>query len=585
MFEFSQVLAMLQRGVAASALETNALEFKQEDGSLKRTLEVLADAVVCLVNAEGGRIVVGVADRPGDAGSLMGVSSELAVDVVVRGIFDRTRPSLSVPIEEHHQDGKRFLVITVPRGATFYANAKGTATRRVGTECQPFPPEQQRQAMAARGLYDWSAEVSGEAESAVSPAELDRLRELLRAAGKQDVAALDDGRMLRDLRLVTLDGGLTQAGLLLIGRQDVIRTAVPTYEYAYQYRPSPGGEAVAHFRETRPLLAGIERLMDAVEVRRTVHPINLSGGVQLQLYDYPTRAVRELAVNAMVHRDYETEGAVEMEHSPQRLVVSSPGGLVFGVTPQNILTHPSTPRNRLLLEVVTSLQIAERTAERTGQGVDRVYREMLRAGKPPPAYRDDGIRVEVTMPGGAGDESFTRFVSAELDETMATNLEVLLALDHLRYHKTLRADQLAPRIQRAPAEAESKLERMAHAGLVEPSRRTARRPFPTYSLTAKTLSGLGRSVTYYRPTNTGIDRKVVEHVREYGFVTNQTLRRLFDLNVFPARDLLRDLQTRGILSKLDDKTAGPGVRYGPGPAFPDTPRTPRRKARNHPSSE
>lgn len=574
MFELSQVLTMLQRGVAASTLETSTLEFKQEDGSLKRMLEILADAVVCLANSEGGRIVVGVADRPGDAGSLLGVSPELAIDVVVRGIFDRTRPSLSVPIEEQFHDGKRFLVITVPRGATFYANAKGTATRRVGTECQPFPPEQQRQALAARGLYDWSAEASGVAESAVSLAELDRLRELLRAAGKHDVAALDDWPMLRDLRLVTLDGGLTRAGLLLVGRQDVIRTAVPTYEYAYQYRHSPGGEAVAHFRETRPLLAGIERLMDAVEVRRTIHPINLSGSVQLQLYDYPTRAVREVAVNAMVHRDYETEGAVDIEHSPERLVVSSPGGLVFGVTPENILTHPSTPRNRLLLEVVTSLQVAERT----GQGVDRVYREMLRAGKPPPAYRDDGTRVEVTMPGGTGDESFTRFVSTELDTTMAANLEILLALDHLRYHRTLRADQLATRIQRAPAEAESVLERMVHAGLVEPSRRTARRPFPTYSLTAKALSDLGRSVTYHRPTNTGIDRKVVEHVREYGFVTNQTLRRLFDLNVFPARDLLRDLQTRGILRKLDDKTAGPGVRYGPGPAFPDTSRTPRRKA-------
>jgi len=571
--ELGEVLARLRSGADASSMETSTLEFKQEGDSLKRTLELLADAVVCLANSEGGRIVAGVADRPGKAGSVVGVSSELSIDVVVRGIFDRTRPSLSVPVEEAAFEGRRLLVITVPRGATFYANAKGTATRRVGTECQPFPPEQQRQALASRGLYDWSAEVCGEAESAVSLDELARLRDLLRAAGKDDVASLDDRRLLRDLRLVTLDGSLTRAGLLLLGRQDVIRAAVPTYGYAYQYRRSPGSEAVAHLRETRPVLAGIERLLDAVEARRTVHPINISGGVQLQLYDYPASAVRELVVNAMVHRDYEAEGSVEVEHSPERLVVSNPGGLVFGVTPQNILTHPSTPRNRLLLEVVTSLQVAERT----GQGVDRVYREMLRAGKPPPVYRDDGARVEVTMPGGTGNEPFTRFVSTELDRALAADLEILLALDHLRYQRTLTAEELAPRIQRAPAEAQATLERMAHAGLIEPSRRTARRPFPSYSLTPQALSGLGRSVTYHRRTTAGIDLKVVEHVREYGFVTNQTLRRLFDLNVFPARDLLRDLQARGILRKLDDKTAGPGVRYGPGPEFP-VPSTPRRTA-------
>jgi ATP-dependent DNA helicase RecG len=562
--DLAEILGRLHGGAEASSLESSTLEFKQESDSLKRTLEVVADAVVCLANAEGGQVVLGVSDRVLETGSVLGVSSGLSVDVLVQGVFERTRPSLSVPVEEVVHDGRRLLIVTVPRGATFYANAKGTATRRVGTQCQPFPPEQQRQALASRGLYDWSSEVCDGEESSVSVEELARLRRLLISAGKDEVAALDDSRLLRDLRLVTPAGGLTRAGLLLVGREEAIRAIVPAYGYAYQYRPSPGSEATAHLREARPMLAGIERLLDAVEARSTVHPINIAGGVQLRLHDYPARAIRELVVNAMVHRDYETEGAVEIEHSPERLVISSPGGLVFGVTPQNILTHPSTPRNRLLLEIVTGLQVAERT----GQGVDRVYREMLRAGKAPPAFHDDEVRVEVTLAGGTGNESFTRFVSTELSPALAADLEVLLALDHLRYHRTLRAEDLAPRIQRSPHEAQATLERMAHAGLLETSRRTARRPFPTYSLAPSTLSGLGRSVTYHRRSADGIDQKIIEHVREYGFITNQTLRRLFDVGLYPARDLLRDLQARGILSKLDDKTAGPGVRYGPGPNFP-----------------
>ena len=108
-----------------------------------------------------------------------------------------------------------------------------------------------------------------------------------------------------------------------------------------------------------------------------------------------------------------------------------------------------------------------------------------------------------------------------------------------------------------------------NAGLIEPSRRSARRPFPTYSLAAGSLAGMGRAVTYHRRGADGIDQKVVQHVNEYGHITNQTLRRLFDLNVYQARDLLRDMQTRQLLGKIDDKTAGPGVRYGPGPKFSD----------------
>lgn len=558
--------ALANSGVSAAAYESSTLEFKQEDtSSFKRTLEIVADAVICLANAEGGRVILGVTDRPTAAGSVMGVSPGMTVGVLVQGIFDRTSPSLSVPVEEVEHVGKRVLIITVPRGATLYSNTRGTATRRVGTQCQPFTPEQQRQALASRGLYDWSAEpLSARIDDAIAADEVQRLRRLIVASGKDDLANLDTGRMLRDLRLVTDTGSLTRAGLLLLGRPEVIRAEVPTYGYAYQYRRSPGGEAIAHFREYRPILAAVEQIIDAVETRRTVHPIDARGGVQVQLYDYPTSAVRELVVNALVHRDFETEGAVEVEHTPERMTVSSPGALVYGVTPENILTHPSTPRNALLLQTVTTVQVAERT----GQGVDRVYREMLRAGKKPPVYRDDGTRVSVTLQGGSGHDAFARFVTSELATNAGTDVEVLLALDHLRTRSAVTAADLAPRIQRSGADAQSVLERMVDMRLIEPSRRTARHAFPRYSLTTTALSALGRSVAYHRRTTDDIDAKVIEHVREYDFITNQTMRRMFDLNVYQARDVLRDLQDRKVLQKSDGPATGPKVRYGRGSSFP-----------------
>ena len=138
---------------------------------------------------------------------------------------------------------------------------------------------------------------------------------------------------------------------------------------------------------------------------------------------------------------------------------------------------------------------------------------------------------------------------------------------------------LSPRIQRSVSEAQTVLERMVNAGLIEPSRRSARRPFPTYSLAATSLVGMGRAVTYHRRGTDEIDQKVIQHVNEYGHITNQTLRRLFDLHVYQARDLLRDMQTRELLSKIDDKTAGPGVRYGPGPRFSESSAVPRSKTR------
>lgn len=347
--------------------------------------------------------------------------------------------------------GRRLILITVPRGATLYANARGTATRRVGAECRPFPPEEQRQALAARGMYDWSAQRSGATHDDLDPTQLVRIRRLLVDIGKPDVARLDPVHMLQDLRLADPSGTPARAALLLAGNETALREWILQYEYAYQYRPSSGSESATRFRERRPILAAIDRVIDTVTARTVIHPLNVAGGVQLQLHDYPDEAVRELLVNALVHRDYEIEGTTEVDHSPERLIVSSPGGLVYGVTPANILTHPSTPRNRLLLETLATLHVAERT----GQGIDRVYREMLRVGKPPPNFADHGTRVETHLAGGTGNDTFVRYLSNDVPDGLSLDWDVLLALDMWRTQRTLTAEQLASPIQRSPADAQA----------------------------------------------------------------------------------------------------------------------------------
>lgn len=554
----------ISAGARAGDLESETLEIKQEARTLKETLELLADAVVCLANTRGGHLIVGVVDDVAGSGALVGVDQSLTADVVVRGIFDRTTPSLSVPVDEKYRHGARFLVVTVPRGATLYANRRGTATRRVGSECRPFPPEEQRQAMASRGLYDWSAASTRATIHDLDPVEIARLRSLLLAAGRLELADLDDERILANLRLIDADGQITRACLLLLGKGASLRAHLPEYEYAYQYRPAEGSEAEAHVRENRPVLAGIERLIDMVAARQRTRPLGVRGGVQLQLEDYPSRAVRELIVNAFVHRDFEVVGSVDVLHTPNELKVSSPGGLVFGVTPENILSHPSTPRNQLLMESVALLRVAERT----GQGIDRVYREMLRSGKVPPTFEDVTTRVHARLAGGVGHDAFARFVSTDLGDVAGSDIDVLLAISHLRRHRSLDAPVLAASIQRPVEGAQASLTRMFEGGLIEPTKRTARRPYPNYVLTPTTLAALGAAVTYHRRSGTALDDKVVAHVREYGYVTSPTLQRMFDIGVFPARDLLRELQARGILTKLDNRMGGTGIRYGPGDAFP-----------------
>ncbi|GAA0388324.1 transcriptional regulator [Acrocarpospora corrugata] len=558
-------LQVVGNGVTADSLESETLDFKLVADSPKTTYTLLADALVCFVNAGGGTVVLGVDDKATTrASALRGVPATYGLDQIRKEIFDRTRPPITPFVTEKIVDDVRLIAVSVPQGVLPHCNGAGLATRRLGKECLPFPPDQQREVMIARGQVDWSAEPSGAQVSDLSPVEMGRLRRLLATSGRDHLVELDDLALMGALRLLTPDGAVTNAGVVLLGDEAVLRKKVPGYGYSYQFRPTSGSEATGRLRGTRPLLAAIETVADAVAARQEIHPLNIAGGVQLQLTDYPHDAVRELIVNAFIHRSYETTGTVDIEHAPERLIITSPGGLVAGVTPQNILTHPSTPRNRLLTETISILQLAERT----GQGIDRAYREMLRIGKEPPTFEDTGTMVRAALPGGIGNDAFVRFIN-ELPVRAARDVNVLLALSRLRSSNSIDAIHLGTLIQRPAPEAQEVLSAMSEEyHLIEPTRRTASKPFPSYRLLSATVAAMSRAITYARRDIDEIDQKVIDHVNEYGYVTNRTLQRLFDIHMYAARDLLDKLKKRQVLVKLSDARGGIGIRYGLGPHFP-----------------
>ena len=75
-------------------------------------------------------------------------------------------------------------------------------------------------------------------------------------------------------------------------------------------------------------------------------------------------------------------------------------------------------------------------------------------------------------------------------------------------------------------------------------------------------------MNYHRRTVDEIDRKVISHLHEYGKITNRTLQNLFDIDLWPARDILADLQQRELIVRRSEAARGPGVEYGPGPRLP-----------------
>ena len=558
--EVEAALAKVARGAKASQFETESLDFKREARSPREAMEALTSASICFANAEGGTIVVGVADDV--AGSAAIIGTQLDPLLVKQRIYESSTPSLLVDTAEIWHEGTRLIVISVPSGVEVHADSQGRVKHRVGRACMPMTPQMQAIRLEERSGVDWSAKTGETSVSGIDHRAVDAARERLRQADDQlrRLSELGNIELLRSLGVVDGEDRLLRAGEVLFHPRDDDHPWV-----VYQHRLTPGGEATVVERLSGTLLAVLDRLVDLVWARRHTTPLTLPDGAQIEIADFPLEAVREAVVNALLHRELRIDRPVNVEHSPSAFIVESPGRLVSGITERNILTHPSKPRNPCLFQAARRLRLAEDT----GRGIDRIYRELIRSGRNVPAISQTESTTRVAFVGGAPRTQVARFVN-QLAPAEREDVDTLLVIFTLLSARTIAEAELAPVIQKHESEAGSVLARLAadDPGILETTLESRTRRKPTYRLRGSALGALGSAVSYHRRSIEGVDRKVVTHVKDYGRINNRSLQHLFDIDVHRAAALLRDLRKRGLLVKTSVQERGPAVEYGPGPEFP-----------------
>lgn len=536
--EFEQVL---------SKGENLTVEFKTwiHAKDMRERISLAVDELVAFANARGGTVYMGVEDD----GTVTGCN-RYDTQKIMESIYDRTRPALFTEIEVIRYEGKDVLAITAERDGTTYATSDGRCLKRLGKNSKPYYPDEMSNKYASIQSPDFSGQILMDSTvEDINVLEIYNLKEKLKMRDpKSSLPELEDMSFLRDLGLIKEDEDiyrLTVAGLLFVGKETAINRLLPQAEVIYlHYSADNMEEYDSRLDLKQPIISVIDRLTE--KIQNTNKIVNVQVGLfRLEVEDFSEKVFQEALFNALSHRDYLNMGAVYVKHYPDRIVIENPGAFPEGVNEKNIITHPSTPRNKLIAETLQRLKYVQRT----GQGVDIIFREMISSGKPYPQYHTYSEAVTLTIFSAIDDVNFVKFIASEQDKLQKIlPLPELMILRYLTDNKRIILSEVQEVTQLPAAEARKSCNDLVKNGLIELSGKE-------YMLTPKVYEAIKSDVEYTQDKTIQFIKaksRILEYLEQENSITNEKIRELCGYTKQQARAAIDKMRAENIL-KLEGK--------------------------------
>lgn len=352
----------------------------------------LAETMVAMANAEGGMVVIGLAN-----GVCEGVQQRQREQNAWRQAgIDHTNPPVRFEVYlpeciNRNGDLDRLFVLLIAPGDRVHATSRDEVFLRVGDENRRLRFEQRIQLGYDRG--DTGFERTSAAN--YGPAELD-------AAAVADYARRMEHsappRLLQARDLVSADGVPFVAAELLFGvnpQRAFPQAYVRVLKYAGRERRTGNEQNLSLTRRCEgPLPRQLEEAMqcirEAMPTRRRLGDDGRFGWFGI----IPEEAWLEALVNAVVHRAYSNFGDhIRVELFDDRVELSSPGRFPGVTAPDDLMNVPRFSRNPRIARALSELAYGQEY----GEGLRRMVRAMEAAGLPRPVVTQSAGGVTVAL--------------------------------------------------------------------------------------------------------------------------------------------------------------------------------------------
>ena len=343
--------------------ESERIEYKSQ------MIDDIYKEVIAFANTDGGVIYIGIDDK----GNLTGIDNvDETYTRLTNCIRDAIAPDVTMFVRYVLQDNK-VIQIEVGEGSykPYYLKSKGMKPNGIYVR-QGASSVQASPAQIRKMIKDSDGDVFEEMRA---PQQELSFEEAERTFMRYKVDFSEEKYIVLGLRNIHDDQYTNLA--MLLSDQCQYTTKIAVF----------GDEANITFKDAKEFGGSIFKQLDDSYTYLTLcnrTAATFKGLERVELSDYPEDALREALLNALVHRDYSYSGSIIINVNDSCIEFISIGGLLPGLSADDIRNGISQPRNRKLAEIFHRLRLIESY----GTGIRKIYA----------LYKDCAVqpRIEVT---------------------------------------------------------------------------------------------------------------------------------------------------------------------------------------------
>lgn len=345
-------------------------------------------SIIAFANSTGGTIYIGVSD----SGEVVGVQDPDDVSLRVSNMIrDTIHPDITLCVQNEIREleGKYIVVITVQQGTNrpYYLAKKGL--RPEGVFVRHGASSVSASSDAIRELIKVTDGLNY--ESLISPIQ-DLTFESAQAEFKKQHVLFGPAQM-KSLGLIDSQSLYTNVALI-ISDQCPHTVKFATFQendkFIFKSRDELSGSIFKQMNDLYQHIQTYNHLQSRIE-----------GLYRKETYNYPLVAIRESLLNFLVHRDYSYRWSSSINIYPDSIEFISYGGLVPGVTKQDIMNGVSACRNEKLAHIFYRLELIEQF----GTGISKIFASYAGADEQPSIVINPHSFV-ITLPNTHPDTDF-----------------------------------------------------------------------------------------------------------------------------------------------------------------------------------